>query len=157
MKNNTLIYLDQINKWIIFVIADLRVLGKRFSLRASGQVINIKYDDYTTTGGSTQPHHIVMCYHINRSQNSGSDFRLSVCYHTHHTNVKSDCTRRRMTGITAKPLTDDNEKCHCLKMEFFFHKKGHLQFPFAQILVCEVVSLSHWQNIYTSVFLASKL
>lgn len=28
-----------------------------------------------------------------------------------------------MTGITAKPLTDDNEKCHCLKAEFLFHKK----------------------------------
>lgn len=28
-----------------------------------------------------------------------------------------------MTGITAKPLTDDNEKCHCLKTEFLFHKK----------------------------------
>lgn len=28
-----------------------------------------------------------------------------------------------MTGITAKPFTDDNEKCNCLKMEFFFHKK----------------------------------
>lgn len=64
-----------------------------------------------------------------------------------------------MTGIMAKPLTDDNKKGHCLKVEFFFplQKKGHLQFPFAQVLVCEVVSLSRWQNIYTSVFLASKL
>lgn len=50
-----------------------------------------------------------------------------------------------MTGIMAKPLTDDNKKGHCLKVEFFFFsftKKGHLQFPFAQVLVCEVVSLS---------------
>ena len=65
--------------------------------------VNIKHEDYTTTGDSTQPHHIDMCDHINSSQNSVSDFRLSVCYHTDHTNVKSDCTRRRRTGITAKP------------------------------------------------------
>lgn len=86
-------------------------------------MINIQHGDSAPTGDSAQPHRIVRCYHVNRSQNSVSDFRLSLCYHTHHTNVKSDCTGRRMTGIRAKPLADDNEKCHCLKMEFFFHKK----------------------------------
>lgn len=48
----------------------------------------------------------------------------SVCsYHT-HTNVKSDCTRRRMTRITAKPWTDDNKKCHWLKLEFSWAKRS---------------------------------
>lgn len=82
-----------------------------------------------------QPHHIAVWYHMHRSQNNVSDFRLCVCsYHTHHTNVKSDCTRRRMTRITAKPWTVDNEKCHWLKLEFSLAKRSFAISVFAKML-----------------------
>ncbi|MEQ2258000.1 hypothetical protein XENORESO_000783 [Xenotaenia resolanae] len=78
------------------------------------------------------------CDNIHRSQNNVSDFMPCVCsYHTQPTKVKSDCTKCRVTRITAKPGAD-NERSNKISRN-------------AVCLVYDSVSQRHLEEMYACV------